>query len=572
MLPKNFPTDYQAVMDWTWVEWQPHYTALLTADLSAENIYDWLEAWTRVSQLTWETRSRLSVAKDVDTTDADAEAAYKKFMATVIPNVQKYSFLLGQKLVDSGITPDDMAVPLRSIRAQIEIFSEDNLPLFVQESELATQYNKISGAQTVEWEGEEVTLNRLRTVFKDTDRDKRETAWRMMQERMRQDRESIDDLWRQYMDLRKQIAANAGFENYRDYIWKDKARFDYTPQDAIAFTEAIEAVVVPVFERLNEQRRQKLGYETLKPWDTAVDPLGRDPLKPYETIEEFIDKTGAIFQQVDPELGTYFQRMQNDNLLDLENRKGKAPGGYCTAFPHSKTPFIFMNSVGQEGDVRTLLHEAGHAFHGFSAMEGLPYQMQMRAPMEFNEVASMAMELLASPYLDEAHGGYFSEAEANRYRAEHLRGIVRFWPYMAIIVAFQHWIYENHDRATDPAACDEKWLELWGRYMKGIDYSGFEDYIVNRWRRQLHIFRVPFYYVEYGLAQLGAVQVWANALDDQQAALDSYRQALNLGGTVTLPELYETAGAKLAFDADTLQRAVDLIERKIADLEGAEPA
>ncbi len=563
---QDFPTTIDQPLDWTWADWQPHFQRLVEVELTEDNIHEWLSAWTSVSYTFREVASRLSVAKDVDTNDEAAAEKYKRFQAEIVPEVQRVTFALNKKLVDSGLAPDSIAVPVRDIQAQIELFHEDNLPLHTRESELGMEYGKISGAQTVEWDGEEITLVQLRKVFTDADREKRERAWLLMQERMKQDREAHNDLWRQYMALRKQIYQNAGLDDYRQYAWKDRNRHDYTPEDALQFFDAVEKVVVPAAVRIYEERRQKLGLETLRPWDLDVELPGYEPLMPYETIEEFESKTEAIFNRVDPELGGYFATMRQENLLDLDNRKGKAPGGYCTAFPLAGRPFIFMNAVGLEGDVRTLLHEAGHAFHVFSGVD-LPYSVMRRSPMEFNEVASMAMELLASPYLTQDQGGYFDEDEARRFMASHLKKIIRFWPYMAQVASFQHWIYTHHDLATDPEECDKKWLELWGRFMRGVDWSGYEDYIRNIWRRQLHIFYVPFYYIEYGLAQLGAVQVWANALEDQAAALAAYREALKLGGTVTLPELYETAGAKLAFDAETLQAAVDLIERTLADLE-----
>lgn len=568
MMLDNFPSDAQEALDWQWADWQPYYQALMDADVNAETIDQWLKDWSMVAGMTWEVFARLSVAKDLDTTDEEAEARYKNFVATIRPEVQKATFVLNKKLVDSGLVPNGLAIPLRNIKAQIEIFREENLPLFTKISDLSTEYNKITGAQTVEWDGEEVTLIELRKVFKDPDRERRETAWHLMQERMKQDREAYNALWRQLMETRKQIYENAGFQNYRDYVWQDLGRHDYTPDDALQFCEAVEQVVVPVAERYYEQRRAALGLETLRPWDTQVDLPGFETLKPYETIEEFKERSEAVFTQVDPELGGFWKTMREETLLDLDNRKGKAPGGYCTYFPVAKRPFIFMNAVGLENDVRTLLHEAGHAFHGFSSSD-LPYLHQRRAPMEFNEVASMAMELLASLYLTEDSGGYFDADGAARFRSEHLKGILAFWPYMAIVVAFQHWIYTNHEQASDPAECDKKWLELWERYMKGVDWSGYEDYILNRWRRQLHIFRRPFYYIEYGLAQLGAVQVWANALQDQERALAAYRKALTLGGTVKLPELYSAAGVKLAFDADTLHEAVTLLDTTIQELDAA---
>ncbi|MAU13596.1 MAG: M3 family oligoendopeptidase [Anaerolineaceae bacterium] len=562
----NLKSQLDAALSWQWDDFAPYYEALQSRDLNAETIEQWLKDWTAFSKLVMEVASRLRVATTVDTTDDEASELYKTFMSTVFPKVQEQSFLLNKKLVETGIVPEGMEIPMRLIRAEIELFREENLPLFVQESDLGMAYNKIVGAQTVEWDGEEKTISQMSPVFLETNRDRREAAWKLIQERMREDREAQNDLWRQFMDLRKQIAKNAGYDNYRDYIWQDKGRFDYTPEQVLQFTAAIEEVVVPAMERQHEQRQQQLGLETLRPWDTDVDSLNREPLKPFDSIDEFERRTEGIFKQVDPELGGQFATMRSEKLLDLGNRKGKGPGGYCTAFPISERPFIFQNAVGVDRDIRTLLHEAGHAFHGFARYE-LPYAQQMRSPMEFNEVASMAMELLAMPYITTENGGYYSDAEAARSRIGHLQGIVKFWPYMAVVVEFQHWIYANHDEATDPAACDAKWLELWGRFMKGIDYSGYEDFILNRWRRQLHIFRYPFYYIEYGLAQLGAVQVWGNALKDQATALSQYRDALALGGTVTLPQLYETAGAKLAFDADTLRTYINLLESTINELE-----
>jgi oligoendopeptidase F len=368
------------------------------------------------------------------------------------------------------------------------------------------------------------------------------------------------------MEIRKQKAANAGMDNYRSFQWQQNRRFSYTPENCKEFHQAIEAVVVPAAQRIYKKRRQQLAVDTLRPWDLKVDPSGRPPLQPFSNIEEMEGKAEAIFKQVDPELGAYFSTMRQENLLDLDNRKGKAPGGFCTSFPVVKRPFIFMNAVGVHRDVQTLLHEAGHAFHNFEKSH-LPYYPQWDVNMEFSEVASMAMELLAAPYLNEEHGGYYSKADAARARIEHLESSICFWPYMAVVDAFQHWVYENADAATNPDHCDAKWGELWDRFMVGVDYSGFEDEKVTGWHRKLHIFLVPFYYVEYGLAQLGAVQVWNNALQDQATTLRNYRKALSLGGTVSLPELYETAGARLAFDAQTLGEAVTLMEKVIGNLE-----
>ncbi|QPC84324.1 M3 family oligoendopeptidase [Phototrophicus methaneseepsis] len=564
----NLAAKLNDALDWQWGDFEPYIEDLLAREVNAETVEPWMRDWSSFSKLWGEVSSRLRVATTVDTTDEEAAQRYKNLMSNIYPKVEEKSFLLNQKLVESGLVPEGMAIPMRRIKAEIALFREENLPLFVQESDLGLAYNKVVGAQTVEWEGEERTITQMAPVFLEKDRERRKEAWLLIQNRLREDRETINDLWLQFMDLRKRIATNAGFDTYRDYIWQDKGRFDYTPEQVLQFTAAIEEVAVPAMERLNNADRDLLGLETLRPWDTDIDPQGREPLMPFDSIEAFQQRAESIFMQVDPELGQQFRTMRTENLLDLGNRKGKGPGGYCTGFPISKRPFIFQNAVGLDRDIRTLLHESGHAFHGFARYE-LPYAQQMQSPMEFNEVASMAMELLASPYITEDNGGFYNESDAARSRIDHLKKIISFWPYMAVVVEFQHWIYSHHDEATDPASCDAKWLELWGRFMKGVDFSGYEDFILNRWRRQLHIFRYPFYYIEYGLAQLGAVQVWANALQDQAKALQQYRDALALGATVTLPQLYEVAGGRLAFDAETLKTYIDLIEKTIGELETA---
>jgi oligoendopeptidase F len=292
----------------------------------------------------------------------------------------------------------------------------------------------------------------------------------------------------------------------------------------------------------------------------------RAPLKPFGDVNTLIQTTGRIFHNVDATLGGDYEVMVGEGLLDLDNRKNKAPGGYCTGWDFSRRPFIFMNAVGLHDDVQTLLHEGGHAFHAFAGY-ALPPYLQGHPPMEFCEVASMGMELLASPYLAASKGGFYSEADAARAVIEHLEGIILFWPYMAVVDAFQHWAYTHADDAMDPAACDAEWGRLWDIYMAGIDYSGFEDVKVTGWHRKLHIFQVPFYYIEYGIAQLGAVQVWGNALTDQANAVAAYKRALALGGTAGLPDLFTAAGAKLAMDADTLGSAVALVEGQIEKLE-----
>lgn len=554
-------------MDWPWARIEPYYRELAERPLNPDTVSAWLADWTRLAELVHETYQRLYVAITVDTTDAAARQRYEAFLDEIYPQAQAAEQILKEKLLASGMEPEGFERPLRMLRAEAEIFRQENLPLLAQELKLSAEYDQIIGAQTVLWEGREVTLAQLRPVFQNPDRAKRERAWRMTAERQLADRQAINDLWSQLLPLRSQIAANAGFQNYRDYRWKQMLRFDYTPDDCLQFHAAIEKAAVPAAQRLYEARRQRLGVETLRPWDLEVDPLGRPPLKPYEHLDQLVGGAAAMFHAVDPQLGAYFDIMRSEGLLDLENRKGKAPGGYCTEFLASQRPFVFMNAVGLHDDLQTLLHEGGHAFHVFET-NPLPYIQQKQVGLEFAEVASMGMEMLASPYFSEP-GKFYSAQDAARARIQHLEESIWFWPYMAVVDAFQHWVYANPQLAQQSASRDAYWTELWDRFMVGVDWSGLDEEKATGWQRKLHITQSPFYYIEYGLALLGAMQVWRNARQNQAEAVRAYRRALALGGTVGLKELYAAAGVKLAFDAETLQEVIELMESAIQELESA---
>ncbi|KAA3646585.1 MAG: M3 family oligoendopeptidase [Chloroflexi bacterium] len=567
----SLPTSALDALEWSWAQYEPHFTQLAEAELTIETLDEWMLSWSHLSKLAVEVFNRLYIATTVDTNDQKAQDRYSAFLEGVYPQGKAAEQTLKEKLLDSGLQPENFSVQLRNMRAEADLFAEANLPLLSQEQFLVAEHDKLTGAQTVEWEGEEITLPQVSLILQDQDRDKRERAWRGMMARWQQDREAFNELWGRFMELRGQIAANAEVDDYRAYRWHELLRLDYTPEDCLQFHDAIEQVVVPVAQRIYAKRQEQMGLDSLRPWDVDVDPLDRSPLRPFSDADELIEKTGGIFDQVDPQLGAYFNTMREEHLLDLANRKGKAAGGYCEDLPLVERPFIFMNAVGTHDDVQTMLHEFGHALHAFESYK-LPYAQQLQYGMEIAEVASMSMELLTAPYLPESGGGFYSEADAARARIEHLEGSLKFWPYMAVVDAFQHWVYLNHAAATDPANCDAKWAELWDRFMKGLDWTGLEEEKATGWHRKLHIFQVPFYYVDYGLAQLGAAQVWANSLQDHAKALGQYRHALSLGATRTLPELFEAAGAKLAFDVDTLGPAVELMETTIEELEATTPS
>jgi len=570
---KNLPTTPQEIIAWAWPAIEPHFKDLEARPLSATNVDGWLADWSSVSERIEEMYSRLSVAVSVNTADKAAEAHMNAYLDGIFPNVMAAEQKLKEKLLASNLEPKGFDIPLRNMRAEAGLFRESNLALLAEQQKLAIEYDKICGAQTVKWEGEEVTLTRLAMNFQQPDRTRREKAWHLKAKRQLSDRKAINDLWQKFMDVRARIAKNADKPSYREYAWVQKLRFDYNPDDCKSFAAAIEQVVVPAATRIYQKRKQALGLDTLRPWDLVdgwyslpTQPAGIPQLKPFASIEELISKVSAIFHHVDPVLGGCFDRMVAEGLTDLDNRKNKAPGAYCTSYTSIRKPFIFVNAVGTHDDVITTQHESGHSFHIFETAK-IPYIQQLAVPMEFAEVASMGMELLASPYLTKANGGFYSDAEAARARIEHLEGMILFWPFMAAVDSFQQWVYENPQKGADPAACDKKWGELWDRFIPGVDWTGLEEVKVTGWHRKHHIHEVPFYYVEYGMAQLGAVQIFGNARTNQASAVAAYRKALSLGGMVTLPELFATAQAKFGFDAPTLKKAVDLMEGVIGELE-----
>ncbi len=575
----HLPRDAREIFDWEWEQIEPFYARLRAKDLNAQTIDAWLAEWTQISALLDEGYQRLSVAVTQNTADAQIEKQYTHFSETIYPGYQAAEQTLKEKLLASGLEPAGFQIPLRSIRAEAALFRAENLPLTTQEQKLEKEYDKIIGSELISWQGEQRTPAQMLPLLQNPDRAIRAHAWRGIFDKRLEKRAALNDLWQQQLQLHLQMAENAGFVlpdgsgDYRAFRWQQYLRFDYTPDDCKQFDAAIEHVVVPAAARLYDKYRKRLGVETLRPWDlqgpmgffNAAPAPGTNPLRPFQTANELIEKASAIFHDVAPELGAQFEQMRAHQLLDLPNRPHKAPGAYCTNYEYARVPFIFMNAVGTHEDVQTLLHETGHAFHTFASMQR-PYVQQHAVPLEFCEVASTAMEFLGAPYFNRA-GGFYNDADAARARIERLETTIFFWPYMAVVDLFQHWAYENPSAAMDPNNCDAQWGLLWDRFMQGADWSGLEEERITGWHRKLHIFTSPFYYIEYGMAALGAVQIWANSQRDQKQAVQDYRRALALGYTVTLPELYKTAGANFKFDAPHLAQAVALMQETIDGLE-----
>ena len=552
--------------------------ARAAAATSAAGLERWLIDWSELNAALDEEASRRYIAMTCHTDNADAEKAYLHFVEHVEPQLKPRQFALEKIYVAHPSREELLAVGApsiarpephsakpsnarrsggryevfdRDVKNHVALFRPENVALETEEAKLSQQYQKLIGAQTVTFRGEEKTLVQMGRYLEEPDRALRQEAWELVAKRRLVDVDKCEEIFDQLIQLRTQVAQNAGFENYRDFAFRQKGRFDYTPENCLQFHDAVAAEIVPAVREIQNNRKRQLKLEKLRPWDLAVDPQNRAALKPFAGVGEMVSRTQKIFNHLDAELAAGFQQMQDLKLLDLDNRKGKAPGGYQSTLSEARVPFIFMNAIGLQRDVETILHEAGHAFHA-QATRAEDLYAYRGAPIEFCEVASMAMELLGNEFLEE----FYPVAEANRARKTHLEGIIGFFPWMAVVDAFQHWIYThaNHTRAERKAA----YLQLMDRFGGDADYSGYEDVRAHSWHRQLHIFLHPFYYVEYGIAQLGALQVWANSKADKAKALGDYKKSLALGGSRPLPELFAAAGCKFQFDAATIKPLIQL--------------
>jgi oligoendopeptidase F len=563
------PTSPAAFAKATWEEVVPYFDDLLERPLDASTVEEWLLAWSRLEELVTEAAAQAMIAYTIDTSDAEKEKDHLRFSTEILPKMEERSVELARRLVALGPDTPELATTLARFRTSIEIFREANIPLFSELEELSARYQRITGSMTVTWDGEERPLPQLQPFLKSPDRAVRERAFRAATQPYMEERGSLAGLFDRMFELRQRAARNAGFANFRDYIFPAKFRFDYTPADCERFHVAVERTAAPAVARVMEHRRQRLGLDALRPWDLAVDPYRAAPLRPFETVDQFVGAARRVFDRVDPVLGGQFQTMIDERLLDLDSRKGKAPGGYCETLHFRGRPFIFMNAVGLVDDVMTLLHEAGHAFHAF-ASHGQPLIWQRHPGSEAAELASMSMELLASPHLAQPTG-YFTPEDHRRAWLEHLEDVLLSLVHIASVDAFQTWIYTSPDGA-DAVARDEAWLRIRSRFERGVDWSGLERERVARWYRQLHIFMYPFYYIEYGIAQIGALQIWRNSLADHAGAVARYREALALGAVQTLPDMYRTAGARLTFDAGLIGELVDLVEDQIDKIRAQLPS
>ncbi len=544
----------------SWEQIAPWYDELLQAPLSQETLQAWMTQWSDLSSLVDEAMISLEIATTQNTADEEMAGRKQRFREEIYAPVQTLDQQVKERLLASGLEPEGFALPLRNLRAEAALYREENLPLVNKDKALSDEYFQINGSQMVTWDGQEIATTTLYSVLDDPNRERREQAWRVLMERKFADKEKLDAIWIQKMRLRQQIAHNAGFDDYRAYRWQQLLRFDYTPADCRALHDAVEQVIVPAASRIWEKRRQQMGIERFRPWDVLVNPQAQEAPRAVSDVPALLSQCATAFHLVDHHLGEYFDIMLNEQLIDLDERPNKADDGYSLPLEVRRRPFTFGHVVSITDVMPLIFHEAGHGFHVFETIP-LPYIHQRKegaVPMEFAEVASTTMEFIGAMYLAQAE--ICSAQEAAQLRVQHLEHMLT--GYLPTIIrgdAFQHWVYDHPEEAMDPAACGQKWAELSRRFQPDIDWSGLEAALQNGWQLINHFFVDPLYFIEYAFAAIGAIQIWDNYLRDPQTAIQQYRYALSLGATRTVPELYEAAGAKFAFDAETLERIVQLL-------------
>ncbi len=535
------------------------YRKLLLRDIPVDTakLRQWIMDWSELNSVLSDVNCRRYVAMTCNTQDEKAAKAYNDFVENIQPVMNEYDDKLNKKLMahpsKDGLK-GEFGEWFKGVQVSLDLFSPDNIPLETEENKEIQAYQKITGGMSVEFEGETKTMQQMASYMEKTDRDLRERAWRAMWERRLQDKDALDNAYDKLFEIRNQIAKNAHCKDFIDYIFLAKHRFDYTPADCEAFHESIEKLVLPLQKEMYKRRAQKMGLARLRPWDLDVDPLSRAPLKPYQSGAELIEKCDQIFESIHPQAGKWARQMQAQNLIDPDSRLGKAPGGYQIGFDEARLPFIFMNSANTDRDIYTLLHESGHSFHQF-ALADQPILAYRDVPAEFAEVASMSMELIGMSNLKPFYG---NDREAiERSTIGELEDVIWLFPWVASVDSFQHRLYNFPEHTASDRS--DIWTEIMDRYDAGVDYTGLEAVRRNLWQKQLHIFECPFYYIEYGIAQIGALQVWANFKKDPKKAIDDLFRAESLGSSRPVKELFEAANIKFDFSPKTLEPLMQVV-------------
>lgn len=529
-----------------------------------DSLKKWLKDKSELDAVLEEDMAWRYIRLSIDTKNEELTKSYQQFVAEIQPHISPYEDLLNRKLLASPVlnqlSGEAYDIYIRSIQTSVKLFREENVPIQAELSEKSQEFGVISGAQTIEYKGETITMQKAAVYLKDPNREVREEVFHLMTTRRLKDIDTLNDLYSTLIEKRHQIALNAGFDNFRDYMFEAMGRFDYTKEDCYEFHQTIADEIVPIVKGFQQEQAEKLGVTKLKPWDTEVDPEGKAPLKPFETGNQMLKGTIKMFQDIDSYFGDCLATMENMKHLDLESKHGKSPGGYNYPLYETGVPFIFMNAVGSHRDLVTMVHEGGHAIHSFLSRE-LHLTGFKSLPSEVAELASMSMELIS---MEKWPKFYPSEDDFKRAKKEQLKSVLQILPWIATIDEFQHRLYENPNHTHEERT--QIWLVILEKYGTGmVDWAGFEDNRASSWQRQLHLFEVPFYYIEYGIAQLGALAVWMNYKQNPTQALNQYKEALKLGYTKSIPEIYKTAGVKFDFSKANLRELVEFVKQELAD-------
>ena len=563
-LHRHFLPETFSVTDWIIVE--PYFINLLEREIgSKKELEQWLTDISELEAIISEDACWRQIRMTCDTENKELEQAFIYFMMEIQPKAQPYADKLNKKLIDCPFTKEldqkKFFTYLRTVKKNIDLFREENIPLQAELNVLQQQFSLLSGKMSVEVNGKEYTLQQATKFLENNDRSLRESVYKKIGGRRLQDKEELNGLFTALIEKRNQLAINAGFSNYRDYRFTEMGRFDYGKEDCFQFHEAVKQHVLPLVNELYEKKKKKLGVDTLRPWDIEAHAENEKQLNPFKTADELIEKSIACFNKLNPFFGACLKQMKLMGRLDLNSRKGKAPGGYNCPLLETGAPFIFMNAAGQMDDVTTMVHEGGHAIHSF-LVHSLELSSFKEYPTEIAEVASMAMELFSMDYWNVF---FNSEEELQQAREHQLERVITIFPWIATIDKFQHWVYENPEHSLIER--EEKWLSVMNEFTpSSLDISELEEYRRYFWQKQLHLFEVPFYYIEYGIAQLGAVGLWKQFKADKGMALNNYINALSLGGTQTLPVLFQTAGISFDFSPATVGELMTFVDKELNSL------
>ena len=557
-IPNDFSLD-------SWDQLEAFYVELNDREIDSQEAFEkWIKNWDELYAVVSEIMRWKYINTSIDTTDTKAQEELQFFYVNIDPKMKPWENKLQIKFNDSPYKNNlskDFNNFKRSIESDLKLFNEKNIEISKELSLLENEYAGFSGAWSINYKDKEYTLPQAAKFNKSINREERKTVFNLTNERKAQDEQALDDLFNTLIKKRHELALNAGFENFRDYSFAAMGRFDYTPDDCVKFHESVASAIIPLVKIFDEERKAQLGLESLKPWDTLVDPLQREPLQPFVDTADFVNKTIECFNQLDTYFGDCITNMYEINRLDLESRKGKAPGGYMMAMPESGVPFIFMNHATSEGDVRVMVHEGGHAVHSFLDYS-VEHATMRQTPSEVAELASMAMELFS---LENWESFYPNEDDLNRAKKNHLEGLLRLLPSVARGDAFQHWIYTNPNHTTEERHA--KWLELNKIYGTGVvESQEFDAFNRSSYQSVLHFYQVPFYYIEYGFAQLGAIALWRNFKNNNSKTIQEYKNALSLGYTRSIPEIYETAGIKFDFSEKNVSELAQFVKAEIEKL------